>query len=128
MKKVKTDKVKKKDLGGQAYFAQVKPEKFRKILKAKYYGESPFAKTESYAAFVTRENEKQWNGHALFTDMRFTYYLLSYCAKRLKIKHTEHDRIIAYRLFKGIQNEAESVKCEHCCGHGYVSKTIAIGS
>lgn len=128
MKKVKTNKDKKKDSGGQLYFAQVKPETFRRILKAKYYGESPFNKSQSYAAFATRENEKHWNGQALFPEMRFSYYLLSYSAKRLGIKPTEHDRIIAYRLFKGIQNEAESVKCEHCCGHGYVSKTIAYGS
>ena len=128
MKKVKTNKDKKKDSGFQLYFAQVKPEKFRTILKTKFYGEFPFDKPQSYAAFLTRENEKHWNGQALFPEMRFSYYLLNYCAKKLGIKPTENDRIIAYRLFKGIQNEAESVKCKHCCGHGYVSKTTAYGS
>ena len=112
----------------QSYFAKVKPEKFRNYLKAKYYGEVPFDKSQSYKTFVTRENEKHYLNNAIFTEYKFTYRYLANCARQLGIKATSWDREIAFNMFFGIQKEAESIKCKHCCGHGYVSKTIAYGS
>jgi len=106
----------------QSYFAKVKPEKFRNYLKAKYYGIEPFDKSQSYATFVTRENEKHYNNNAIFTEYKFTYRYLARCASRLGIKATPWDREIAFSMFFGIQKEAESIKCPECCGLGYISK------
>ena len=104
------------------YFSIVEPKKFRKILKAKYFGESPFAKSESYPAFVTKCKQESYDGQALYTEIRFSYYLLHYCARKLNIKPSENDRIIALKLFFGIQEESESIKCKKCNGIGYIRK------
>lgn len=104
------------------YFNKVKPEKFRNYLKAKFYGIEPFDKSQSYATFVTRENEKHYRNNAIFTEYKFTYRYLASCARRLGMVATSSDREIAFSMFFGIQKEAESIKCQECCGLGYVSK------
>lgn len=104
------------------YFSIVKPAKFRKILKAKYYGESPFDKSESYPAFVTKCKKESYNGQAPYSQLRFAYELLLYCARTLHIKPSENDRIIALRLFFSVQEESESIKCKKCNGTGYIRK------
>ena len=117
-----------RELDEPLLFNQISHKGFRKMLKKHFFGEKPFRKDQSFAAFVTRQNEKHYLGKDPYAELLFTYKFLTAIARQYKVKPSAHDKVTAYSMFRGIKNEAESVKCKHCCGHGYVAKSKAYGS
>ena len=101
------------------YFTKVRASVFRKYLSKAYYGTAPFSKKHSYEVFKQDMDAQHYMGESNFANLLFTYKLLSHCARGINVKLTTVDKITALKLFKAIDNKANSIKCKSCKGLGY---------